>query len=130
MPEIDYNALGQAIDTTWGRSSTPKTATYSVKFKMAGPDVLVASYASIISFKSHVELKYAKDNALDESNRVLDELIRQVKAAYKDLSGKSIALKDISETKGADGLEIIGRGVITNPMRKAYYRRTVTFQIG
>jgi hypothetical protein len=49
MADIDYNALGQAIDTTWGRSSTPKTSSYSVKLSILGPDRLLAAYAAIVN---------------------------------------------------------------------------------
>ena len=48
--KIDFNALGQAIDTTWGRSSTPKTASYSVKLSLLGPDRLLVSYAAVVNF--------------------------------------------------------------------------------
>jgi hypothetical protein len=47
--KLDISALGQAMDTTWGRSSTPKTASYSVKFSLQG-NILVASYAAIVNF--------------------------------------------------------------------------------
>ena len=53
MPKkLDINALGQAIDTTFGRSSTPKTASYSVKFSFMGDSRLLASYKVITNFVS------------------------------------------------------------------------------
>ncbi len=33
---LDHNALAQAIDSTWGRSSTPKHAGHSVTFQTGG----------------------------------------------------------------------------------------------
>ena len=55
MSKINYNALGQALDTSWGRTSTPKTASYSVKFSLAG-DILIASYQAVVNFATEKEM--------------------------------------------------------------------------
>ena len=49
---LDIISLGQAIDTTWGRSSTPQTASYSVKFTLMGGNRMTASYQLIVNFVS------------------------------------------------------------------------------
>jgi hypothetical protein len=122
---IDINALGQAIDTTWGRSSTPQTASYSVKFTFLGSDRLLASYKVIINFVSEKEMILMKRQCNEESEKVIAAHVKSVKDTYKDLTGDSITLKEDSST---DSLEIIGFNV-HNPKRTAYFRRKVVFEL-
>ena len=124
MPKIDYNALGQALDTTWGRSSTPMTASYSVKFTLSG-DVLTASYMSIVNFASEKEMVQMHRVYEEESQEVISAILKNVKAVYKNLSGGSLSTKEQSTNTS---VEIIGFNV-HNPKRTAYFRRKTTFEI-
>lgn len=121
---LDYNALGQVIDTTWGRSSTPATAGHSVKFSMHG-DTLTASYAAIVNFGTEKEMVMMKRNYEEESKAVIKATIDNIKANYKNLSGKNISLKEVGTS---DSIEIIGYGV-HNPKRTAYYRRKTVYEL-
>lgn len=125
MADIDYNALGQSIDTSWGRSSTPKTSSYSVKFTMVGPDRLMASYAAIVKFITEKEMIDMKRVYVQESESVIDAVLKHVKTCYKDLSGLTLKTSELS---GVDTLEIINFNV-HNPLRTAYYRRKVVFEL-
>lgn len=126
MPKtLNINALGQAIDTTWGRSSTPKTASFSVKFTLLGDSRLLASCMFVTNFVSEGEMIKMKRQCVEDSKSVLAEHIKSVKETYKSLTGESITLKEESST---DSLEIIGFNV-HNPKRTAYYRRKVVFEI-
>jgi hypothetical protein len=122
--KIDYNALGQAIDTSWGRSSTPKTASYSVKFILQG-NRIIASYAAVVNFGTEKEMILMKRAYAEESVSVTAEAVKRVKAIYKDLTGEALSTKDVSSN---DSLEIINFG-IHNPKRTAYYRRKTIFEI-
>jgi hypothetical protein len=121
---IDYNALAQAVDTTWGKSSTPKTASYSVKFNMVG-ERLVATYQVIVNFVSEKEMILMKRACHEESDRVLKSYLTTIKSAYRDLSGSTLKTK---ETESVDSLEIINFNV-HNPKRTAYFRRKVVLDI-
>lgn len=125
MKKIDISALGQAVDTTWGRSSTPQTASYSVKFSFLGADRLLASYKVITNFVSEKEMILMKRGCMEESQKVIDAHIKSIKDVYKDLTGDRISLKEESST---DSLEIIGFNV-HNPKRTAYFRRKVVFEL-
>jgi hypothetical protein len=126
MTDIDYNVLGQALDTTWGRSSTPKSASYSVKLTMVGTDRLMASYAAIVNFGTEREMIEMKRRYVDESKAVTSEVLKHVKAVYKDLSGSALATKELD---AVDSLEVINFNV-HNPRRTCYYRRRTVFEIG
>lgn len=126
MADIDYNALGQAMDTTWGRSSTPKTASYSVKLTMLGPDRMLASYAAIVNFGTERQMIDMKRRYSDESESVTSEVLKTVKANYKELVGEGLSTKELSSV---DSLEIINFNV-HNPRRTAYYRRKTVYELG
>ena len=126
MPKtLNINALGQAMDTTWGRSSTPMTSSYSVKFTFLGSDKILASYKIITNFVSEKQMIEMKRNCAEESQDVIAEYVKHIKEVYKKLSGESLTLKEESST---DSLEIIGFNV-HNPKRTAYYRRKTVFEI-
>lgn len=126
MADIDYNALGQACDTSWGRSSTPQTASYSVKLTMLGPDRILASYAAVVNFGTERQMIDMKRRYAEESEAVTNQVLKTVKANYKELSGESLSTKELSSE---DSLEIIGFNV-HNPRRTAYYRKKTVFEIG
>lgn len=124
--KIDFNAMGQAMDTTWGRSSTPKTASYSVKTTLQGSDKVLASYMAVVNFGTERQLIEMKRRYADESASVIDATVKQIKKNYKELSGSSVTFKEVSSQ---DSLEIIALN-IHNPKRTAYYRRQVVFEVG
>lgn len=122
---VDYNALGQAIDTTWGRTSTPQTNQYSVKLHIDGPNRLVASYAAIVNFGTEREIVEMKRRYADESRDAIAAIIKAAKNRYKSITGSSITVKELATT---DSLEITGVNFY-NPRRSAYYRRKTVFEL-
>ena len=126
MSDIDYNALGQAIDSTWGRSSTPNTASYSVKLTMLGPDRMLASYAAVVNFGTERQMIEMKRTYSGESKSVTNEVLKLVKTKYKDMTGEKLTMK---EQSSVDSLEIIGLNV-HSLRRAAYYRRKTVLEIG
>ncbi len=120
--KIDYNALGQAVDTSWGRSSTPKTASYSVKVVLAGSERIKLSYAAIVNFTTEKQMILMKRDYAEEAGRVLAEAMKQIKARYKDICGESLSLSVVKGSE-SDSVEIININ-IHNVRRTAYFRRT------
>lgn len=128
MSDIDFNALGQAIDSTWGRSSTPKTASYSVKMSLLGSDRMLVSYAAIVNFGTERQMIEMKRAYSSEADSVVSEVIKKVKSIYKELTGSTLSTKALKDGD-TDGLEIINLNV-HNARRTAYYRRKAVFEIG
>ena len=124
MSKIDYNALGQALDTSWGRTSTPKTASYSIKFSLSG-GVLMASYQAVVNFASEKEMIIMKRMYERESIDIIGEVLKNVKAVYKRLSSNSLSTK---EHNSVTSIEMIGFNS-HNPKRTAYFRRKTFFEI-
>lgn len=129
MADIDINALGQAIDTTWGRSSTPKTASYSVKFNLEGPDLICASYAAVVNFGSERQMVEMKRRYREEAVSVINEVMKAIKASYKDITGSGLSVKKQDTLGENESLEIIGVNFY-NPRRTAYFRKKMYFKVG
>jgi hypothetical protein len=123
--KININALGQACDTSWGRSSTPKASSYSVKVTLLGEGRLQASYAAIVNFGTERQMIEMKRRYADESISIINEVLKNIKANYKSLVGSGLTLK---EKTSRDSLEIISSN-FNNPKRTAYYRRLTVFEV-
>ena len=123
--KIDYNALAQAVDNTWGRSSTPKTASYSVKVTLQGPDVILISYAVFCLKKKKRAMINLKRRYQDEATAVVASVIKNLKSRYKDLAGSSLATKEISSS---NSLEIVDFNCHT-ARRTAYFRLKVLLEV-
>ena len=122
---IDFNALGQAFDTTWGRSSTPKTASCSVKFDFNGPDAMTAKYAAVVNFSEEAEMTSMKRRYDEESDSVVGAVVSAVKARYKDLTGSAVKMKQVGSENSVEVISMNGN----NPKRSAYYRKLVRYEI-
>ena len=126
MSELDYTALGQAIDTSWGRSSAPIVNSFSVKMKMVGQDMLSITYQTVVNFASERQMLQVKLREADLSLSNIKSVLDAVKKSYKDLTSKTLKTKEVNS---GDSVEIIGFGV-HNPKRTALYRKQVMFEIG
>lgn len=126
MPDLDYNALGQAIDTTWGRSSSPIVNSFSVKMSLVGPDMLRVSYQTIVNFASERQMLQVKMKEQESSSSNIKAVLDAVKNSYKDLTSKTLSLKEVSS---GDSVEIVGMAV-HNPKKTAIYRKNVMFEVG
>jgi hypothetical protein len=116
MDDIDFNALGQALDTSWGRSSTPKTASYSVKSKIQGSNQLLVTYQTVINFRTQVELLKAKHRFVEESVSITNDALKQTKSLYKEITGSALKAKELSST---DSIEMV------SPRMAVYRRKTI-----
>ena len=123
--QINFDALGQALDTTWGRSSTPNTTSYSVKLKMMGPERVEALYLAVVNFGTEKQMIDMRRMYSDEADRAIAAYIKRSKNLYKELTGDSITFKEQSYS---DSVEIIGMSAYT-PNRTAYFRKKIVFEM-
>jgi hypothetical protein len=127
MADIDLSALGEAIDTSWGRSSkpVPNVSGFSVKMSLSGQNQLVLNYQTIVNFASEREMLRVKLLESEQSVSNIKSIVDNVKSNYKDKAGKTLKLKEVSAT---ETVEIIGMNV-HNPKRTALYRRKCIFEL-
>tara|TARA_Y100000310_G_scaffold343325_1_gene450424 strand:+ start:2309 stop:2692 length:384 start_codon:yes stop_codon:yes gene_type:complete len=123
MDFMEINLLGQAINDTWGKSSTTKSHTMSTKATLAGSDLTV-KYMVVINLGSVQEAEQAKQKNKEDGFKVIDQYITELKKNFKELSGDS-TLK-LKQKNDNDSLEIISMSP-HNPRKTAYYRLNVVF---
>jgi hypothetical protein len=127
MSDIDFNALGQAIDTTFGRSSTTNAmSSQSIKMVLRGPETLEVKFTTIVNLVNDREMVDLKKRFTDESSDLIEQALKRVKEDYKDATEKTVKFKQLSEK---DGFEIINLNIY-NRKRTAYYRRNLIFSVG
>lgn len=116
----DLNALAQITQKGWGVSSMPNSVTCS----MAG-DTLTLKFMTVVHFAAESSLRDQSDRVSRESIEILSKCVADLKVKFKEATGSSIKLKELSNK---DSLEVI---VATNnsARRVAYYRRQVTLQV-
>lgn len=125
MADINLNALGEAIDTAWGRSSSPVVGSFAVNMSLAGQNQLILTYQTAMNFSSEREMLREKQFEVEQASRSIKAVIDSVKQKYKDRTGTSLKLK---ESNSSDSIEIVGMNIHT-PARRALYRRKCVFEI-
>ena len=79
--------------------------------------------STIVTFASEKSLHEQRRNLDVESAEVVNKRAADIKKLFKDATGESLTLKEITSD---DDLEIIYFNQYT-PLRRAYYRRTTIF---
>ena len=118
------NILGQILDTTFGRSSTAKSPTFSIKTTMSG-DRINVTYTTIVNL---VTDKVMRDQVREEeriSEKLIGDFINEVKKEFKKVAGSTLKLKKGDST---DEIELISMSAYS-PKKIAYYRRRAVFTV-
>ena len=114
------NALGQILNSTWGRGTDD---TFRCKAHMQD-DQLVITYSTIVFLANETAMSIQAPALVDESNSRINDLIAHTKKEFKNLTGESLPLKEVSNT---DSWEMMQASNL-NPRRVAKYRRKVLFR--
>jgi hypothetical protein len=123
MDFMDINLIGQAINDTWGSSSTAKSHTMSTKASLAGQQLTV-KYMTVINLGSIHESEKARQDNKDDGVKVIDQYVKELKKNFKELSGnRTLKLKEVNDH---DSLEIVSMSPY-NPRKTAYYRLNIVF---
>tara|TARA_R100000501_G_C2545105_1_gene62198 strand:+ start:218 stop:595 length:378 start_codon:yes stop_codon:yes gene_type:complete len=124
MDFSDVNTLGNIINTTFGKSSSPD-GTYSIKCDLAG-DTLTLKYSTIVHFAGEHALGAQVSRCADEATQRLDEYLADIKKVFKEASGKTLKHE---KGDGSDNVELIS--ATSNSLRKiAYYRMNWALPLG
>jgi hypothetical protein len=122
---IDYDALEQVTDTTWGRTSTPSCPSFSVKYSKVGDNHLMVKYLCVVNLVNDQETERLKKMYSDESNAVIDNAVKRVKQDYKEITGNNLTFKQVGDDFS---FEIIDLNIY-NGKRTAYYRKNALFEL-
>lgn len=123
----EINALGQILDSTWGRGSTnnPRGAAQSVKAKMFGEDKLEMTYTCIVNFGEPQERTREFQVKKNDSTSILDACVKKIKDSFKDMTGRSLSIEEINDEEDWHLLNMGQYG----GRKDAYYLRKVIFRV-
>ena len=125
LSQEQVRALGQILDTTFGRSSTTESATASFKTKLQG-DLLTVTYATIRKFASETDQWEQTKDFDKESAQLTDDFMKDTKKDFKEASGSTLKVK---EQSSMTDFEVIGTQSHVNPARTVYCKRITIFEI-
>ena len=121
---IDWPALSQATDSTFGRASTNHDTSRSIKFSMHG-NVLIAKYLVVVNFMSDAEIIPLRAKYEDEADQYLKRAVAKVKIDYKELCGKTLSTKGLDADSSYEFVNFNAH----NFKRTAYFRRTIRYTL-
>ena len=117
----EISVMGDILNTTFGKSSTVKSPTMSIKGKLAG-DNLTLQYTTIIHLASDRHLRDQVKRFEEESVKLLKDYVALLKKEFKAQTGRALKCK---EQDSNDSIEMITTSPYT-PRKTAYYRRFTT----
>ena len=120
----EINVIGNIIDTTWGRYSTAKSPTVSIKASLSG-DMLTLNYTTVVYFASEHAMSQQLPRYQDESAQVCNDYMKDLRKEFKESAGRALKVK---EQDSSDSVEVIYVSS-TSPRKTAYYRRVTTFLV-
>jgi hypothetical protein len=119
----EVNKLGNILNTSFGKSSSPR-GDFSIKCDLAG-ETLTLKYTTIVHFAAEKDLRDQVSRQTDESQKRLSEQLKNIKKEFKESTGRTLKTSEIS-TK--DNIELI-HATASSPRKVAYYRMNKTFQV-
>lgn len=124
MTISEVQALGQILNSTFGKSSSP-TGTWSLKASLAG-DTLTIRYMTFVNFAGEIGLRSQVPRLTDEAVKRIGAYVAEIKSGFKDASGRSLKIKDTGRME--DNIELL-QSTARCARKTAYYRFNKTFEI-
>jgi len=122
----EVNIFGQVCNDTWGKSGygNNKVPTMSVKTSLQG-DVMTCCYTTVVNLASDRNLRAQTRVFEEESIKVLNIYLKELKKNFKKFAGRSLKAKEVSNR---DSIELITASPFS-PKRAAYYRRFISYKV-
>ena len=121
----EINCLGQAIETTWGRSSQSQGAhTYSTSSSIEG-DTLIVKCVTVITIMQDQDTQQQVKKYDSELKSLCNEYLKAVKKEFKELAGRALKTKKKDDS---DSIEIVSMCPYS-AKRTAYYRKNILFKL-
>jgi len=115
----EINALGNIVETTWGKSGESNGRSVSASLQA---DVLTFRFTTIVHFAAEDALRIQVERLAAESMDVLSGRVKTLKDEFKEATGKTLTIKELSNR---DNVELIS-STSNSPRKIAYYRRNLS----
>lgn len=116
----EVRALGEVLNTTWGRSSSNMKVTHRLE-----GDNLDLQMQSIVHFDGSRSLNPQVLREREIANAIFTDALKKVKADFKDATGRALTVKEISRD---DDIELI-QATSVSPRKVAYFRCQLRLQV-
>ena len=122
----EVNCLGNILNSTFGKSSTPNTPTSSTVGVLSGNSVVV-TYTTILHLPEnyHYHDKNFLESEKEIAHKVCKDYISNIKSSFKKENNRNLSLKELSSD---DSLELITVSPFS-PIKKAYFRLKKVLEI-
>jgi len=124
MTSEDINALGQAMDTSWGKTANI-SPTISVKSKFYGEGHIEVTYTTLVSFSDPSFMNRNKHNLEEEAAKTIKAYMKYLKREFKEVAGREL---NESEKVSQNNVELTYYNTLS-PLRRAYFRRKTIFEV-
>lgn len=125
--ELDLVALGQVLDTSFGRSSTPINTSCSVKFSIVSNELIEAKFGMIVNFRgSQGEMAQTRRRCEEEAKAIVKEVVGSVKKNYKELTGSTLTLREVNADTT---IEFLGSTMTRAVSKQMLFRLKVAYEV-
>lgn len=116
----EVRALGQCLNSTWGRSNGNMKLTHRLE-----GDRLELQMQSIVHFDGSRSLQPQVMREREIANQIFKDALTKIKDQFKDTAGRAITIK---ETSRDDDVEVI-QATSNVPRKVAYFRCQLRLQV-
>ena len=120
----EVNILGNICDSTFGKSSTTRSPTMSIKTSLQD-DKFSVTYLTIVNLGSVYETRALAKRYEEESIKLINDYMKNIKKEFKSQSDRSLKVKELNSR---DVVDVINASAFS-PRRSAYYKRITTFRV-
>lgn len=122
----DVNALGDILNTTFGKSSTPSaTHAISVKPRIVNENTVLITYMTVVNFSSYTNVLPQRREHEQDGIKVINECLKAIKSKFKENTGKTISFK---EKTREDSVEMLYSQPYFHQRKVAYFRVVAAFE--
>ena len=116
----EVRALGESLNTTWGRSSGNMKLTHRLE-----GDNLELQMQSIVHFDGSRSLQPQVVREREIANQIFKDALGKIKSDFKDKTGRALTVKENSRD---DDVEVI-QATSNVPRKVAYFRCQLRLQV-
>jgi len=114
------NALGQILETSWGKSSDEFKCT--AKFHN---NLVRITYSTVVYLASERSMNSQIPNVALEAAERINSRVKSAKKEYKEMLGESLSLKEVSSDEDVQYIQASS----VNPRKVVLYRRYADFEV-
>jgi hypothetical protein len=118
---VDFNALGNVINSSWGKSSAINGCDKTVKISLKSDKYIEIVYCAVVNMTTDHLARDMSQKYCSMADDVIKLSIDRIKKEYKELTDSSLKVKIESDNHSVEFINLN----MFNRKRTAYFRRNV-----